>query len=220
MAKLRIELEQSKTEIKTYILRAFLREIKSRFNKVSRTSTAGFKAVLEQAVKSQPEYHSLVNGELQAELGIVDSATRLEQIIDVWLSGIITDVSVRIVGKKITGFYSVKLPTKNYANILPLGVYNSINSRGEITTIPWLQWLLLDGNVTIVKYRFGTKPQEILDRYSRTKRGLMFPTLYGRWTMPAQFAGTENNNFLTRAVASASKEIQLALEQEFQKVFS
>ena len=152
-------------------------------------------------------------------MGVVNPHTVKELIINKWLDGITTDIIIRRVCKKIRGTLTIKLVTNDYKNILPIGTYDSINSAGEVTTIPWLQWLLLDGNVTIVNYKFGTQPQDVIDRYSRTKKGLMFKRLGGRWTMPPQFAGTVNDNFLTRAVSSVRTQIQQEIEQEFTKAF-
>jgi hypothetical protein len=218
LAKISIELESDK-KIENKINRIFLREVRKAISKAAKIAVPDIKEILRKAVYAQPEYESILQGDLQAELGIVDPHTKFEQIIDKWLDGVKTNVVARISGKTLKGTFTIKLLTNDYSEILPIGAYDSINAAGDVTYIPWLQWLLLDGNVTVANYRFGTQPQKVIDRYSRTKRGLMFIKFASRWTMPAQFAGVEGNNFLTRAVASVEAEIQQLLEKTLNRAF-
>lgn len=194
--------------------------MKKTIRRAANTNLPALKQVLKRAVYQQPEYDSLRHGDLQAELGIADATTKLEQIIDKWLTNLVVSVDMRISQKTLKGVFSIKLVNNNYADIISMGTYTSINAAGQATVIPWLQWLLLDGNVTIVGYRFGVRPSGIIQKYSRTKRGLMFKQTSGRWTMPARFTGTLKDNFLTRAITSVQPEITKVLEQEFRKVFT
>jgi hypothetical protein len=77
--------------------------------------------------------------------------------------------------------------------------------------LPWLQWLLLEGNATIVRnYTVSFGP----NRFSRTGFALMRPSLQS-WKVPSEFAGTINDNWITRAIDGAESNIQKLLDGAF-----
>jgi len=95
---------------------------------------------------------------------------------------------------------------KGFREITSLPSASYITDKGK--TIPWLRWLLLEGDITIGHYVFRTTPIDVVRAYSRTGLGLMFVKRSGRWTMPPEFAGTEQNNFITRAIAQVRVQIE------------
>lgn len=74
------------------------------------------------------------------------------------------------------------------------------SSIGKIDTakgeqIPWLEWLLTRGNEIIIAdyhIKFG------FAMASRSGGAIMAPTL--EWSVPSQFAGTRDDNWITRAL--------------------
>ena len=78
------------------------------------------------------------------------------------------------------------------------------------TDLNWLEWLLLFGNKTIIRdyvVEFGDNPR------SRTGRAVMKGVKSGKWGVPPEFAGTKNNNWITRAIESADSEINSILKE-------
>ena len=77
-------------------------------------------------------------------------------------------------------------------------------------SLPWLQWLLLDGTkVLIDSHQVVIGP----NLRSRTSMAIMRPG--SGWSVPNEFAGTQNNNWLTRAIDSSSDSINNLLKRAF-----
>jgi len=161
--------------------------------------------LIRLAIQSQPEYISLLGGTLQAELGVPDSEGRLAAIIDTYVQNIKVELlPIQIRGKTLSGKIIIRFDSQ-FNELLTLAESHYLTDRGEV--IPWLRWLLIEGDLTITEYTFRTHPAEVVDAYSRTGLGLMFKTRGGRWSMPAEFVGTIGDNFITRAISSIRPEL-------------
>jgi hypothetical protein len=65
--------------------------------------------------------------------------------------------------------------------------------------IPWLRHLLLKGDTTtIMDYTITFNPDKIAT--SRSGQAIMIKSKLKRWFIPAPFAGTLNDNWVTRAL--------------------
>ena len=79
--------------------------------------------------------------------------------------------------------------------------------------LPWLEWLLLEGQSIIVKN------YEVLytkSASSRSGMALMQPSK-SSWRVPSQFAGTEKNNWTTRAINSVEDNIYIIIQKNIEK---
>lgn len=78
------------------------------------------------------------------------------------------------------------------------------------TDLNWLEWLLLFGSKTIIKdyeVEFGYNPR------SRTGQAIMRGVKRGKWSVPYEFSGTQNNNWITRAIDSVESDIYKTLSE-------
>ena len=161
--------------------------------------------LVRQAIQRQPEYISLLGGTLQGELGVPESDRRLSVILNTYIDSIVVkllpiEIRVRTMTVKIV----IKFDSQ-FIELLSLSEAAYLTDKSQ--TIPWLRWLLIEGDLTITEYTFNTVPSGVIDKYSRTGLGLMFKRKGGRWSMPPEFAGTIGNNFITRAIASIQPEL-------------
>jgi hypothetical protein len=79
--------------------------------------------------------------------------------------------------------------------------------KGE--SLPWLEWLLLKGNDKIIQDYSITY---INNSYrSRTGSAIMVSNPNG-WRVPVNFAGTEDNNWTTRAINKISDKISKVIQ--------
>ena len=70
----------------------------------------------------------------------------------------------------------------------------------------WLRWLLTEGtSIIVVGYRYSPEAG-----IGRSKGGIMIEK--GNWRVPPEFAGTEENNFITRAFSNREIEISRIVE--------
>lgn len=87
---------------------------------------------------------------------------------------------------------------------LPFAGYTS--KRGDVD---WLQWLLTAGTSEVVaNYRimYGDF------RSSRTKEAIMVPSKSGGFRFDAEFAGTEDNNWITRSLSRLESRLKAIFE--------
>lgn len=149
--------------------------------------------LVAQYVSECPEVQSMRGGDLQAELGFISP----EHFINGLLAGIKGSVYVeftpyKVVINSFVGGLSVNVFPEGFREILLLEVA-TYPSNGY--TIPWLQWLLEAGtDIVVADYRieYGNFPN------SRSKMAHM--TSGGSYSIPAQYAGRPNDNFITRAL--------------------
>lgn len=90
----------------------------------------------------------------------------------------------------------------DFLNLLEIPLGEVRTKLGQV--LPWMNWLLFEGSKTIISaysYEPGTG--------GRSGGGLM--TGGGVWRIPPQYAGTANNNFVTRIFTKREKQIRRIL---------
>jgi hypothetical protein len=150
-------------------------------------------------VMAQPEMIALSNNTLAAELGLVfGSAASSIEAIATSVQGAI-NVKVTKVDNKLQGGLTLEFLPSDFASLLGLTQgHTRIKDGGDLH---WLRWLLLEGyKMIVVNYHFEAKAGE-----GRSRGGVM--TKGGSWRIPPEYAGTEDDNFITRAFSGKEKEI-------------
>jgi hypothetical protein len=113
-----------------------------------------------------------------------------------------------VVGNKIIGDIIITAIPADYSDVLGSSAATYKTEKGD--TIPWLQWLLLQGDsIVIATHKAVFDPDKA--KFSRTGEDIMLPDSVG-WRVPPEFSGTADNNFVTRAVLSALPELRTQLE--------
>lgn len=207
-ARAKIELPNFKADFDKNILR----EIKSVINKAMPSIVNKIKSRLKvefiRLVKDSEEYQALVAGDLRGELGLPDP-TVVDRIIDAWADGI----QVVFTNRGKLGVIEIGMIQADYADVLSLPDASYVYaSRDGNTVIEWLRWLLLEStSVIVVDYEFAASNR------GRTGLGIMVNRSGGGWRVPAQYAGTANDNFVTRALADIERSIDVIVRQEITK---
>lgn len=174
--------------------------------------------LLVNLVKQGRTYRSLVNGDLRYEFGLANPQSQIDPILDIVRESVEFKFELFKYSRgKVNGGFSIVF--------LPNGLSKIINSptasyKSNSYDIDWLDWLLTKGDAIIVfdhHIVFDLNTSQSV--YSRTGDALMFRG--GTWRVPAEFSGTETDNFLTieaesRAFQKAANEI---INQELKKVF-
>ncbi len=168
--------------------------------------------LVEDAIRRQPEYKSLLGGELQSELGVPHTKPRLDQIVRIIVDSIEVKVKkLKNVGDIIEGGLEIDFVKSNFKDLTELPVASYVTDKG--VKIEWLRWLLLEGDKIIVRsYTIGIDPKD----YARTGLGeIMIPSYKkaGGWRVPPEFSGTAEDNFITRALIEVSHEINRLMER-------
>lgn len=203
-----VKLLDTNDSIAQNLLRALLPDINKYFDKIYQVMKDKIPKILIKHIQLQPEYDSLLNGSLKAEFGLVDSASRVSQILSTIENSLnIQTKPISITGKQLKGSIKIQMIQKDFSDLLSLGAASFISEKGS--QLNWLEWLLLEGDsIIIADYAFvvGSFPS------SRTGMGIMKQFGGPSWRVPPEFAGSINNNWITRAITSASSDIQNELE--------
>jgi len=204
----RIKLESGfSSKFQSNILREVTKKIKRKAPKIQNTIRESLKTIVSEALISTPEYQSILQGKLKAELGIPNPDYRISAIIEKWVDNIQVKIKV---GTNPLLLIDIGIIREDYGDVLSLAesqyTYKTERAQGEI---PWLRWLLLEGDKRIItKYEFSSN-----QKGSRTGRGIMIKKDRGFWQVPPEFSGTSVDNFATRAFGNIGDAIDKIVEQ-------
>ncbi len=168
------------------------------FRGKSRLRQAVLKNV-EEWVYTQPEIIALKDNSLAAQLGLpLGTASSVSERI---VSSVVnaTEFEVKRFDKRLGGGITFRFQPDNFANLLALDAGHVVTELDK--DLHWLRWLLKEGHKTIVVgYQF------VPNNAGRSGGGVMGK---GRsWRIPPQFAGTEEDNFITRAFSGREKQLE------------
>jgi hypothetical protein len=197
-----IEIVETNEKIAKDILKALKPQVEAFFQKAFESVKDNLADIVINAIKTAPEYSALIDGQLKAEFGLPDSVDRVSTIIDKWSKVQFKYEKVVIKGSLLFGSFSFNMIKSDYSDVINLPVASFITEKRS--TLNWLEWLLLFGNQTIIKdYNvvLGSNPR------SRTGMAVMKGVNSGKWSVPTQYAGTPNDNWITRAIDSADSQI-------------
>lgn len=169
--------------------------------------------LIKTALVTEPEYSSLISGILRSEFGIADTSN-----VDVAVNNISNSININ---KKNIGFNNT-----GFTGGIEIQIVNSQNFGGALDDIsafvndtergyslPWLQWLLLEGNAIIIKnyeVKFGSNSK------SRSGDALMIKSGSSGWSVPPEFAGTIRDNWTTRALSRIDNQVTNLIQTTFE----
>jgi len=214
--KINLTIKESEAEINRRVIKSLSKSLNEAAMKALPEIVSKIKVAVVNRIKSSDEYAELQGGTLQAQLGVPNSNSRLERITDIWISNIsIKRKPIRAMGSnRITGGFSIGMIKKDWSDVLATSDANYTTEKGR--KIPWLEWLLIAGDKTIIDdYTFT--PDIPPKARSRTGLGIMKANLRRRWGVPSQYAGTTQNNFVTRSLEGIDKEIIAIMQSEISR---
>lgn len=201
--------------------RGLLEELRDRLNKVltlvGNSPENKIRKLLIDSITSQPEWGSLRSGKLKADFGIPDTLN-IDSLLNIWAQEFeIKHNKFKIYGKDVVGGITVSLIKENYSQVLSSAV-SEIQSKGG--TVFWLEWLLLAGNNVVVSdYSVIYNLNSLQRQYSRTGEALMKFKSGDSYKVDAAFAGTSDDNFITRALSNIQEDIVKIIYTEIENRF-
>lgn len=177
----------------------------------------GLKDIVYRAIEGCVEMDELRGGVLGAEFGLTSSiAGEAVQNIATAVSESIFIVHEKASSKKGVGGLTVNIQPSDFANVLNIkgsvvSYYSKKNK--ENVNLDWLNWLLTRGDEVIVsKFKFVPEAGRGRTGMGRMKKG-------GSWRVSPQYAGTEDDNFITRALGSKKlqKKMTSVIHKAIQK---
>ena len=109
---------------------------------------------------------------------------------------------IRDSSNRISASIKLQMIQQDFADLLSLGSASFTSENNS--QIDWLRWLLLEGDTIIItNYNFILGPNPA----SRTGGGIMRKNGAGSWRVPPEYAGTVQNNWITRGLDASVNEI-------------
>lgn len=203
MGQLSILLKDKDTQITSKINKTLIREVDRVMDRLTIRVIGPIRNLIRNTLLEQPEVQSVSGGTLSSEFGLPDGRNRIEEIIELWVSNIIVSKKKATASNnRISAGLTIKMIRSDYEDVISLPSASIITGKGTI--LPWLEWLLKFGDQIIVRdydVVFGSY------RGSRTGTAIMVGGKEKRWGVPPEYAGTLENNFVTRALDSIEDDI-------------
>ena len=194
--KFDLKLLESDSKIIKNILSSLKPMVNTVFSKAKISIIKDIKPIIKQAIESQPEYQSLISGQLKYELGIPDKNI-VDSVVDIWVNNInIENKTIKISGNSLSGGFKISMIQSDYSDVLSSSS-SSITDSNTGSIVPWLEWLLIrGGDILVADYevKLGPNPR------SRTGMAVMVSSKEN-YRIDAKFAGTEQNNWVYRAIS-------------------
>lgn len=199
-----LKLLESVDQIENNILSA----LATQFNSLMKSSRSrildSIKILIPPWILNQPEMQSLLSGGANSLVGQFGITTNPSSIVNTIISSIVNSTTISIVpynNKLKGGGIEINIQPDNFSNLLNLPQGHSFYYDGDLH---WLDWLLNRGDqIIVVGYEYN--PQTGL---GRSKLGNM--KTGGSFRVPPEFSGTQENNFVTRALIGVSQEKEIA----------
>lgn len=205
----KINLVESDSDIAYKILKALLPEVSNYLKDIIYYLQSNLPSVIKNAIINTPEYDSLNGGQLQYEFGIPDISVKLAELLNLWSTNIKINYSPpAIANNKIKGSFSANMIKVDFSDVL-YSDYAIVYDAMRGYSLPWLEWLLLEGNKTIIKNQTVVLGP---NKYSRTGYAVMRESS-SSWKVPSQYAGTISNNWITRALDNAENNISNLIDK-------
>jgi hypothetical protein len=203
-------------EITSNIMAEYATHLTEIFRAIKPIIETRIKEKIAELIWASPETESLISGDLKKHLGIIDAKGTIQEIINMIQNSMELLVEpINYSGTHFsTGGFIIKVLKSDFQDILSTSNSSYITRTGN-TNIPWLSWLLFAGNSPLIYgYRIEFNPHNIEN--SRTG-AIMVKNPGGIWSIPDEHAGTQENNFLTRALTSLENEIDIIIKDEISK---
>ena len=165
------------------------------FNKIvskkARSIEAQIRPLVSAALLSSSELRSLSSGTLRIDFGLTQDPSA--DIVNAVTNSLSVQARKAVASSSgIKGGVLITLQPADYSNLFSLSTATQITEKGD--SLPWLQWLLTFGQQVIIA-DFGVE----YGSYGRTGGGHMIGDATP-FKVNSQYAGTIDNNFITRAI--------------------
>lgn len=198
--RISIKLKETAKQIEAKIHQALVDKINQKLKLGQNKAIQKARSYVKRWVLSQPEMQSIaMGGSLAGEFGIPTGqggpiAESVATAVSLATTFEFTPFNNKFKGSAILNFQPL-----TFANLLslPTGYVNTLKSG----RLHWMDWILIEGNKTIVVgYEYVPEGGEGRSGLGKMSKGTM-------WRVPPQFAGTRQDNFITRAFLGKEKQI-------------
>jgi hypothetical protein len=204
--KISVRVKTAKRVVIDKIKETFANFLNTKFKRKNSAIKTRVRKYIYAWVRQQPEMQDILAGKygsLAPHFGIPEG-THYEVVEKICVAAANAfTIEVVPVNKNLVGGVYLNFIGSTFSDLLSLEEGYVDTEKGE--KLHWLDWLLNRGFQTLViGYHFMVK---VDDPNSRSGGGIMVKR--GTWRVPPEFAGTIDDNFITRAISMPENEIQL-----------
>lgn len=187
------------------ILQALVAECDKLFYKSRPNIEAAARSIVRNAVYNSPTMDSLRSGVLKYDFGLTFDPSGA--IADAVANSVNVQVQkAKVNGQKLSGGITVNVQPASLLNVLSLPEAVQITEQG--VSLPWLEWLTTYGNQIII-VDFGVEYGAGLGRTG----GAHMVSSARPFQVNSSFAGTADDNFISRAINSIRPQLQKEIER-------
>lgn len=200
MSNIRIKLLDSANSIENKIGASSTKELRQLFQKAKPKIESGIKNLVVASLLSCPEIKSLQSGKLKFDFGLVIDPTS-EIVYSIANTTHVIIKNFKVSKSVITNALTIYIQPSDFKNLLSNPFANTLTERGD--SLPWLKWLLVEGDAIIIN-NYSVEYGPYIN--SRSGGAIMIPSI-GVFKVDSAFSGTTENNFITRALENKENEI-------------
>lgn len=229
-----MKITTKKSEISQKIKEILVRQLYDRLKIVALTIKSEIRQKNLEIWRNSPTYESLLNGKLTHELGFKKGTApgKVNYVLETAANSIqvIPKLSIRKF-RQGQSILRINVLSRNiYADLILApesfvetekpasrdfsSDFAEFGAQPLTKSLPWAQWLLLEGNKYLV---YNYKYVDVVDARSRSGKGLMVYDANSAWKVPAEFSGTRNNNWLIRDLTQNEKILASAYTEIINK---
>tara|TARA_R110000824_G_scaffold68930_1_gene177687 strand:+ start:2003 stop:2635 length:633 start_codon:yes stop_codon:yes gene_type:complete len=193
-----LRLIENTPEIQKKIMNLLAKEMSEQLKKSIGKIQSDIRPIAKAAIEGCPEALSLRGGTLRLDFGITgDPAADIATIVSNAI--FVTNKPVKATANNFTGGITINMQPLDYSELLALPAGSQTTEKGAV--LPWLDWLLNLGDAIVIA-DFGVE----YGPHGRTG-GAHMTTKERPFKVDTQYSGTAENNFVTRALEGAQKQI-------------
>lgn len=200
--ELRIDIAESNAQVFKLVANAIADELNDALSAAALPMEKKIRTLVRDAIQGQPEWFALDGGQLTEEFGLTTAQSKLNTIMRVWIQNItVIFDKFKLSGSQLRGRYEISMIKGDWSDVLAAPEAKQITEKG--VALPWLQWLLIEGDKVIIRdyeLTMGKKPGRA--------GGKIMVKNKGRWRVPPQYSGTTNDNFVTRAIDGIAPQFE------------
>lgn len=205
MITINISLRNSAKNIEDKMSKLMAEMVNTKIKAKKRLIEKDIRVLIYEWVASQPEIMDIKAGnygKLSPNFGIPEGSEKeIAHKICLAAAASFSIVLKDLNSRTLAGNINLRFGNKAFRDLLALPEGNIVTEKGQ--NLHWMDWLLFAGNQSIViGYTFLAKPGQ-----GRSQGGIMRNK--GIWRVPPEFSGTEDDNFLTRAMNNPNNEGQI-----------
>lgn len=210
---LNLKILESDSHIRQMILDSIKEHVERALNLSIDSISSEIKMLVASSLRAEPEYQSLISGTLRIEFGIPDTSV-VDQIIEMMTETLhVTKKPIQVTNFGLSGGFEMTMIKSDDIN----GIVNTdpaiVTDSQKGHRLPWLEWLLFQSNQPIIRnYEVKIGPNS----NSRTGMGIMVES-NKNWRVPPEFAGSERNNWTTRAISRIENQLPKIFENNILK---